>query len=166
MSSSVLELLEESSDELPRISDLEDNDEPEAPSSDTNKQDEIIVLSSDDEAIEISSEEQLPSSSTFETTPNNNRKPKRLKYLRVAISRPCKKLVENVNDTLEQVESIYRFTTYYQPKNPVLKSETLENMIDGQKVTDAKNESTNSEKDNKKTSQIKEIQRLLERKVP
>jgi len=39
-------------------------------------------------------------------------------------------------------------------------------MIDGQKVTDAKNESTNSEKDNKKTSQIKEIQRLLERKVP
>lgn len=74
MSSSVLELLEESSDELPRISDLEDNDEPEAPSSDTNKQDEIIVLSSDDEAIEISSEEQLPSSSTFETTPNNNRK--------------------------------------------------------------------------------------------
>ena len=64
------------------------------------------------------------------------------------------------------MESIYRFTTYYQPKNPVLKSETLENMIDGQKVTDAKNESTNSEKDNKKTSQIKEIQRLLERKVP
>lgn len=61
---------------------------------------------------------------------------------------------------------MYRFTTYYQPKNPVLKSETLENMIDGQKVTDAKNESTNSEKDNKKTSQIKEIQRLLERKVP
>ena len=76
MSKSALEvLLEESeSDELPRISDLEQEPDSGSPSSDKNEQNEILVLSSDDEIIEISSEEQLPSSSTFEKTENNNRK--------------------------------------------------------------------------------------------
>ena len=69
MSSSVLELLEESSDELPRISDLE-KETNEVLSSDGKDKNEIVEIS-DDEIIEISSEEQLPS---FEKTQNNNRK--------------------------------------------------------------------------------------------
>ena len=69
MSSSVLELLEESSDELPRISDLEEEPK-EVLSSDVKDKNEIVEIS-DDEIIEISSEEQLPS---FEKTQNNNRK--------------------------------------------------------------------------------------------
>ena len=78
MSSSVLELLEESSDELPRISDLEEepnevlsSDVKEMTSLDKNDRNEIVEISDDDEIIEISSEEQLPS---FEKTQNNNRK--------------------------------------------------------------------------------------------
>ena len=67
MSSSVLELLEESSDELPRISDLETEKVSLSDEKDKNE----IVISSDDEVIEISSEEQLPS---LEKTQNNNRK--------------------------------------------------------------------------------------------
>ena len=70
MSSSVLELLEESSDELPRISDLEEESK-EVLSSDVKDKSEIVEISDDDEIIEISSEEQLPS---FEKTQNNNRK--------------------------------------------------------------------------------------------
>ena len=57
----------------------------------------------------------------------------RLKYLRPYISRPCKKLFDNVNATLERVGSEYRFTAVYQQKP---------------------------------TSRIKEIQTLLEQKIP
>ena len=89
MSKSALEeLLEErDSDELPRISNLEEEPDSGAPSSDKNEQNEILVVSSDDEIIEISSEEQLPSSSTFEKTENNNRKAGfKADFLRVELS--------------------------------------------------------------------------------
>jgi len=156
MSSSVLELLEESSDELPRISDLETEKVSLSDEKDKNE----IVISSDDEVIEISSEEQLPS---LEKTQNNNRKPEKKIYLRAAISRPCKKLVDNVNDSLERVGSIYQFTTYYKEKNVDNNPKTVENM----NQTDVENKDTNSESNNKNTISVKEIQALLqERKVP
>ena len=93
----------------------------------------------------------------------NLSKQKTPKYLRAAISRPCKKFVDNVNDSLERVGSIYRFTTYYKEKNLEDNPNTVENMIQ----TDVVNKDTNSENENmNSTISIKEIQALLERKVP
>lgn len=83
--------------------------------------------------------------------------------MRAAISRPCKKLVDNVNDSLERVGSIYQFTTYYKEKNVDNNPKTVENM----NQTDVENKDTNSESNNKNTISVKEIQALLqERKVP
>lgn len=165
MSSSVLEdLLEDSSDELPRMSDLEDKieDESEKIHRDKNVENEIVI-SSDDEIIEISSEEQLPSSSSFVETQNNNRKSRQRTVLRAAISRPCKKFVENVNDSLERVGSIYKFTTYYKNKDLENNSKTVKNII----RADVETKNTNFDIDKKKTRlSVKEIQKLLQRKVP
>ena len=93
----------------------------------------------------------------------NPSKPKTPKYLRAAISRPCKKLVDNVNDSLERVGSIYRFTTYYKEKNLEDNPKTVENMFQ----TDVENKNTDSEVENKNTTRsLKEIQALLEQNVP
>ena len=72
-------------------------------------------------------------------------------------------MVDNVNDSLERVGSIYQFTTYYKEKNVDNNPKTVENM----NQTDVENKDTNSESNNKNTISVKEIQALLqERKVP
>ena len=92
---------------------------------------------------------------------NPSKPKKKPTYLRAAISRPCKKLVDNVNDSLERVGSIYRFTTYYKEKNLEDNQKTVENMFQ----TNVEN--TDTEVENKNTTRsLKEIQALLEQKVP
>ena len=94
---------------------------------------------------------------------NPSKPKKKPTYLRAAISRPCKKLVDNVNDSLERVGSIYRFTTYYKEKNLEDNPKTVENMFQ----TDVENKNTDSEVENKNTTRsLKEIQALLKQKVP
>ena len=107
MSKSALEeLLEErDSDELPRISNLEEEPDSGAPSSNKNEQNEILVVSSDDEIIEISSEEQLPSSSTFAKAENNNRK--------AGFKADLKKKLETLHFEPSKVYTIEIFETIY-----------------------------------------------------